>query len=290
MTIAEAWTAGREHLMALGIDEAGMTAEVLLRHVLMLDRSALYLTWNKPIDESAWTGFQRLLEERARGRPVAYITGHREFLGLEFAVDERVLIPRPETEVLVEAVLDVVRDVASPVIADVGTGSGAIAVSLAALRPDAVVLATDISHDALQVARTNAVRHGVAGRMRFLQGDLLHPLRAAAARLDALACNPPYVTAEAAATLPREIREYEPALAVVAPGPADAMHARLIDEAPGVLAPGGWLAVEAAAGQAPRIVELLMQSGRFAIPHVRRDGLGWERVVAAQILGPTRER
>jgi release factor glutamine methyltransferase len=194
-----------------------------------------------------------------------------------------VLIPRPETEVLVETVLDGVREVASPVIADVGTGSGAIAVSVAALRPDAAVVATDLSADALDVARANAVRHGVADRIRFLQGDLLAPLRAANARLDALACNPPYVTAEAAASLPREIREFEPAMAVVTPGPADAVHARLIHGAPEVLAPEGWLALEVAAGQAPRIVELLHRSGRFEIPRVRRDGLGWDRVVAAQI-------
>jgi release factor glutamine methyltransferase len=289
MTIAEAWMAGREHLIALGIDEAGITAEVLLRHVLALDRSALYLSWSKPIDDEAWRRFQHLLEERARGRPVAYITGHREFLGLDFIVDERVLIPRPETEVLVETVLDVVREVASPAIADVGTGSGAIAVSVAALRPDAAVVATDLSADALEVARANAVRHGVADRIRFLQGDLLAPLRVADARLDVLACNPPYVAAEAAANLPREIREFEPAMAVVTPGPADAIHAQLIHGAPEVLAPEGWLAVEVAAGQAPRIVELLHRSGRFEIPRIRRDGLGWDRVVAAQIRSTARE-
>ena len=283
MTIADAWMAGREQLIALGTDEAGITAEVLLRHALGFTRTELYMAWDRPIDETAWARYQGFLDERARGRPVAYITGHREFMGLDFSVDERVLIPRPETEVLVECVLELLRGIAAPAVADIGTGSGAIAISLAATRRDASIIATDLSAAALEVARTNAARHAVAGRIRFLQGDLLHPVVAAGVRLDVVACNPPYVAPAAADGLPKDIRDFEPALAVVAPGAGESLHARLVEEAPRVLKPGGWLVMEVAAGQAPRVVEILSHSGVFAAPQVRRDGLGWERVLAARI-------
>lgn len=284
LTAARAWMAGREHLAALGMDEAGITAEVLLRHALGLDRTGLYLGWDRPIGADAWERFKALLGERACGRPVAYILGRREFMGLEFLVDERVLIPRPETEVLVETVLDLVRSIASPTVADVGTGSGAIAVSVAVMRPDASVVATDISADALEVARSNAARHGVTDRVRFLQGDLLVPLIAAGIRPDAMACNPPYVPPDVASGLPPEIREFEPAVAVVAPGGWDSAYVRLARDAPGVLAPGSWLVMEVAAGQAPGVVELLHRTGRYEPPVLRRDGLGWDRVVAARVL------
>jgi release factor glutamine methyltransferase len=283
MTIAEAWMAGREHLAACGVVEAAITAEVLLRHALRLDRTELYLRWDRPLDEAAWERYRRLLDERSQGRPVAYITGSREFMGLDFAVDERVLIPRPETEVLVETVLAVARPLAAPTLADIGTGSGAIGVSLAVRRPDALVVATDLSADALDVARANAARHGVADRMRFLCGDLLTPLRDEGLRVDVLACNPPYIAPGDAAALPREIREFEPALAVVAPGSGESLHARLVAQAPGALKPGGWLVMEVAAGQAPRVVELVKQSGHFEFPRLHRDGLGWDRVVAARV-------
>lgn len=283
MNVADAWTAGREHLSASGVDEAGITAEVLLRHALGLTRTELYMAWHRPIDEAAWLRYQALLDERARGRPVAYITGRREFMGLEFCVDERVFIPRPETEVLVEFVLGLAGDIIAPAIADIGTGSGAIAVSLAAARPDARIIATDLSPGALQVARANALRHGVADRICFLQGDVLGPILAAGARLDVVACNPPYVAPEVAPGLPREIRDFEPALAVVAPASGESLHIRLVEDAPRVLNPGGWLVMEVAAGQASRVVEILRRRGVFAVPRVQRDGLGWERVVAARI-------
>ncbi|MGQ0570265.1 MAG: peptide chain release factor N(5)-glutamine methyltransferase [Armatimonadota bacterium] len=289
MTVAESWQSGREHLAALGIEEAGITAEVLLRHALSLSRTELYLAWDRPIEDPAIARYRDLLAERARGRPVAYIVGHREFMGLAFLVDERVLIPRPETEVLVETALEALRGAASPVIADIGTGSGAIAVSLAVLRPDATIVATDLSADALDVARANATRHAVADRMRFLKGDLLDPVIAAGYLLDAVVCNPPYVAAEVAAGLPREIRDFEPAMAVVAPAGEEDLHARLGAGAPQVLRPGGWLIMEVAAGQAAVVVELLNRPGTYESPQVRWDALGWERVVAARVCAGASE-
>ncbi|MGQ0549243.1 MAG: peptide chain release factor N(5)-glutamine methyltransferase [Armatimonadota bacterium] len=287
MTVAEAWHAGREHLAAAGIEEAAISAEVLLRHTLGLNRTDLYLAWDRPVAPEAWARYQALLADRVRGRPVAYIVGHREFMGLDFLVDERVLIPRPETEVLVAAVLEAVAAIPSPVIADVGTGSGAIAVSVAVLRGDATVLAVDISTDALEVARANATRHAVSGRLRFLKGDLLAPVAAAVHaggfHLDVLACNPPYVAAESAASLPVEIRDFEPSVAVLTRGGAERFHGRLIDGAPALLRPGGWLMMEVSAGQAPRVVELLRRADVYEAAHTRKDGLGWDRVVGARL-------
>jgi len=282
VTVAEAAQAGREHLAALGIDEAGITAEVLLRHALQMDRTALYVAWDRPLEAAAWTRYQAFLAERARGRPVAYIVGNREFMGLSFQVDERVLIPRPETEVVVLVVLEAIAGIPAPFIADVGTGSGAIGISLAALRPDARVVATDISPPALEVARANAARHGAAERMTLMAGDLLEPLVTAGLQVDAIACNPPYVAPEASGTLPAEIRDFEPPLAVIAPGSPESLHARLVEAAPRVLKPGGWLVLEVSAGQAPRVVELLHRATGYEAIQTHRDGLGWERVVAAR--------
>jgi release factor glutamine methyltransferase len=285
MRVADAWHAGREHLVALGIDEAGITAEVLLRHAAGCTRTELYLRWHQPLPADVCARYQTLLAERAAGRPVAYIVGYREFMGLDFAVDERVLIPRPETETLVETVLDLLRDTPAPTIADVGTGCGAIAVSVAMTRPDATLVATDLSHDALVVAELNAERHRVTGRVTFLRGDLLEPLASRRARVHVVASNPPYVDPSIATTLPREIRSYEPAMAIVAPGYGESVHARLIDEAPGVLIPGGWLVMEVAAGQAARVVELFKRPTFDEDVIVRKDGIGWERVIAARFRG-----
>lgn len=283
MTVADAWQAGREHLAAHGIDEAAITAEVLLRHTLNLARADLYLAWDRPIDPAGFDRFQVYLEERIRGRPVAYITGHREFMGLDFLVDERVLIPRPETETLVDVVLGVTAGRPAPHIADVGTGCGAIAVSLAVARPAASLLATDNSPGALAVARANAARHNVADRIRFLLGDLVAAIADAGDRVDVLACNPPYVSPDDLAGLPREIRDFEPTAAVIAPGHAESVHARLIHDAPAVLRPQGWLVMEVGAGQAARVVELVETTARYAAVQTHRDGLGWERVVAARV-------
>lgn len=287
MTVAEAWQAGREHLAAQGIDEAAITAEVLLRHSLSLTRTELYVAWDRPVDDAAFARYQASMNERIRGRPVAYITGHREFMGLDFLVDERVLIPRPETETLVEMVLALTGGHASPQIADIGTGCGAIAVSLAVARPTAIIIASDISPDALAVARLNAARHGMSDRVRFLLGNLVDPIAAAGYRVDAIACNPPYVAPDQMVALPREVRDFEPAAAVIAPGYAESVHARLMHEAPQALVPEGWLVMELAAGQAPRVVELLNLTARYSAVQTRKDGLGWERVVAARLRPAT---
>jgi len=309
LSIRDAYLMGREHLAASGSAEAPIEAEVLLRHVLQLDRAAFYARWDRPISEDAWSWFQRVLGERATGRPVPYIVGQREFMGLTFAVDERVMIPRPETEVLVEIVLEElkkrehgnpharsagsgrstgtrcrIQDPGSKIqIVDVGTGSGCIAIALAHRCSQAKVYAIDVSPEALEVARINAARHGVNGQVEFLPGDLLTPLPSQLAGcIDAIVSNPPYVPLAQRGALPREIRDFEPAVAVFIDGDGLAAHRRLIADAPGWLRRSGWLAMEVGAGQADAVSGAMRDDGRYARIRVVADYGGTPRVVVGE--------
>jgi release factor glutamine methyltransferase len=306
VNVKDAFLAGREHLTAAGSSESSIEAEVLLRRAAGWDRAALYIRWESALAADVWERYQALLEERARGRPVHYIIGEREFMGLSFLVDERVLIPRPETEVLVEAVVEFLTGRASGIghrasthftaddearspkpgarqlVVDIGTGSGCIAVAVAYHVPSAAVLATDISAGALDVAVENARRHGVADRIEFLAGDMLDPLPPAlAGTIDVIASNPPYVPPELVASLPREIRDFEPAVAVVGTGDGLAFHRALEESAPRWLRPGGLLAMEVGAGQAPALCAFVDDRAAFSHVSTLRDYAGIERVVTA---------
>lgn len=281
--VREAYLWGKEHLSACGVEAAALEAEVLLRCALGLTRAQLYARWPAPLEEGAWRRYVELLEQRGSGRPLAYVVGEREFFGLLFWVDERVLVPRPETEHLVEVVLEATREVKDPAYVDVGTGSGAVAVTLAIHRPDATVYATDVSPDALAVAERNAARHGVSGRVRLLHGDALAPLLQAGLRAHAVAANPPYVPRSARSELPPEVLA-EPEEAVFAPGPRGVeLHERIADQARGVLREGGILALEVAAkwDQARQVVGALEGMGYREV-RVVRDLAGLERVVVAR--------
>ncbi len=282
-SVREAYLWGREHLAAAGVEAASLEAEVLLRHALGVDRARLYVRWLAPMDEDAWQRYRRLLEERATGRPLAYVVGEREFFGLSFWVDERVLVPRPETELLVQVVLEATREVRAAVYVDVGTGSGAVAVALAVYRPDATVYATDLSPAALAVAEENARRHGVLGRVRLVEGDALAPVVKLGVRAHAVASNPPYVLPQARAELPREVLA-EPEVAVFSSGPRGVeLHERIAEQARRVLVSEGVLALEVAAKweQARQVVDALVRLG-YRAPEVLRDLGGWERVVWAR--------
>jgi release factor glutamine methyltransferase len=302
MTVREAFLWGREHLAASGSHEAAVEAELLLRHAVGWDRAGLYTRWESSLSDTSWATYRALLDERAAGRPVHYILGSREFMGLSFRVDERVLIPRPETEVLTEFVISFLQGTRdqgpgtrrnlssnwspvpgprSRIVVDVGTGSGCIAISIAHYVPGAMVLATDISPAALDLAEENARRHGVAGSIRFLCGDALDPLpEELAGRVDVIASNPPYVPHDLAATLPREIRDHEPPVAVVAPGNGLGMHRLLAGSARRWLRRGGLLAMEVGAGQAPALRDEYLTLG-YAEIGVLKDYVGTERVVLA---------
>src|SRR5579885_1241427 len=216
-TTQEELARARARLREAGGSSSDLDAAVLLGHVLGVSRGALYTHPERQLSEAEQAMYTALIERRAQGEPVAYLTGHREFMGLDFLVDRRVLIPRPETEFLVEAALAEVQrreemSLPSLRVADIGTGSGAIAIALAAHEPRLpLIYATDLSADALLLAEENARRLKVAERVRFLQGDLLEPLPEP---VDLLLANLPYVASDEAEILPVDVREYEPHLAI----------------------------------------------------------------------------
>jgi len=249
----ESWTVGRllgwttEWLAARGAESARLDAEVLLAHVRGCPRIALYTAFDTPVSEAERTRFRGLVKRRGEGEPVAYLVGSREFFSLPFTVTPDVLVPRPETEGLVVRVLDLCKAAAAPRIVDVGTGSGAIVVTLAKHLPRASFVATDVSAAALAVARDNAGRLGVADRITFVECDLLGDPRAAGP-WNVIVSNPPYVREDEFAALPRDVREHEPRTALVAGPHGIEVVERLAAEAEERLAPGGWLVMEIGPG------------------------------------------
>jgi release factor glutamine methyltransferase len=269
------WTA--ERFGERGIASPRLDAELLVAHVLALPRVQLYVQFDRPLGPDELAAIRGLIKRRQAGESVAYLVGKKEFWGLELAVDARVLVPRPETETLVEAARAWLTGVERPRIADVGTGSGAIAVTLAKLFPDATVVASDISAGALEVARANAERLGVAAGVTFVEGDLDAPL-AAHAPFSLIVANLPYIASADMPTLPAEVRT-EPALALDGGPDGLDLVRRLVAAAPARLAPGGALALEIGAGQAAATRALLNAAG-FADVQSRRDLGGIERVVS----------
>lgn len=281
MTLREAlnWVAGE--LSAGGVEESRQEAEWLLRHYAGLPRTALYAHGDRPLSEAVRTALQAAVADRRRRRPLAYILGTWEFLGLEFQVDERALIPRPETEVLVEEVLARLdRNRQSLTVVDVGTGCGAMAISLAVSLPTAQVWATDLSKDALTLARENAVRLGVADRITFLAGDLLEPLAGCGlgGRVDAFVANLPYIPSEVIEGLQPEVSRYEPRVALDGGPEGLAVLRRFLPQIRPYLAQGGFAACEIGDGQAGRVVSLAESNG-LCVEEVIRDFSGIERFV-----------
>lgn len=254
-------------------------AELLLRFVLGVRREELLANPQREIRGEERERFEGLIVERAAGKPVQYITGVQHFWGLEFAVTPAVLIPRPETEHLVEAALALLGCDDAVRVIDVGTGSGAIAIAIAHDRPAARITAIDISRDALAVARGNAERHHVAGRIRFVEGDLLDGIADAAC--DMIVANPPYVAESERSSLAVEVRDYEPAAALFAGATGYAIYERLIPQAARVLRPEGWLLLEIGVGQQVRIEGMLTENG-FAGVRFVDDLQSIPRVVIAQ--------
>ena len=245
MRVRDALRQAREKLRVSGVEDAGFESEYLLRSALGCTRESLLIGLDADVSSSDELRFYSIIHRRVAGEPSAYITGHREFYGLDFKVDSRALIPRPETELLVELSLEFAAQRSSRgegfKIADVGVGSGTIAITLAVNLPGARVVATDISPSALNLASENVSRHGVEDRVTLLDGDLLQPV---SGPIDILVSNPPYISSAQLATLPREIRGHEPRVAL--DGGDDGMAAieRLICQAKDKLRPGGAMFVE----------------------------------------------
>jgi len=246
MTVSELLAQAARELREKGVEAPDWDAERLLRHVLGWDRAALLASPAAPVTPEQEHLFRGLVAERARRVPLQHLLGFQAFWKHEFRVTGDVLIPRPETELLVETALELLRGSERPLVVDVGTGSGCIALSLASERPDAELHATDISEPALAVARENARRLGLEGRVAFHLGELLEPVAGHAGRVDLIVCNPPYVDPAERLTLAPEVRDHEPALALFPPGDALSIYRRLVPAAFATLRPGGGLIVEIA--------------------------------------------
>lgn len=283
MTVGEALRAASATLAVEGFEDASLEAEVLLMHVLGVDRARLYARLGEALSDTDAAVLTALVARRVRKEPVAYITGHREFFGFDFSVAPGALIPRPESELLVEEALDFVRrrfPQADPLIADAGTGSGALAVTLALLLPKASVYGTDISVRALEIARVNCERHGVQGRVHLLEGELLCPLPGP---VDVIVGNLPYVSAGEMAGLSEDIRLYEPVEALA--GGEDGLDRirRLLSQVGGRVREGGVVLLEVGHAQAEAAAALGRQSLPGAGVELVKDLGGVERVVKIHV-------
>ena len=259
-------TEARVRLGEAGIDEAALEARLLLAHAMDVTPSALLLEPDHPVTTDEATAFEGLLMRRLRREPLAYLVGEREFYGLRFLVDQRVLIPRPETELLVESALAMAAERSAEgdglLMADVGTGSGCIVVSLAVHLPGARFYALDLSGEALALARSNAERHGVEERVTFLEGDVLAPLPEP---VDMIVANPPYVPSRNLETIQPEIRHYEPRVALEGGPEGLDVARRVLADAGRHLRPGGRLLMEIGHGQASEVVETAKASFPTAV-------------------------
>ena len=323
MTQPETWTVGRlltwtaDYLKKSGSPSPRLDAEVLLATARHCERIALYTAFEEIVPDDVRSAFRDLVKRRAAGTPVAYLVGKKEFYSLSFRVTPDVLIPRPETEHLVVAAVDLLKlplplgegrgeggardrseDAGSqdphpnplprgegtrPLVADVGTGSGAIAVALAKHATSARITATDISPAALDVARQNAADHGVSERIEFLQTDLLEKLPPKR-QLDLVVSNPPYIGLQEEATLAPQVRDHEPRLALFAGPNGTEIIARLIPQAAERLKERGYLLMEVSPLIATAVVELVRQSNAYEAAVILKDLAGLARVVQARRL------
>ncbi|MBI5685675.1 MAG: peptide chain release factor N(5)-glutamine methyltransferase [Verrucomicrobia bacterium] len=258
-----------------GVDSPRLTIELMVAHVLKRKRLELYLDFEREITEPALDTLREMVKRRAAGEPLQYVLGVVNFYGFDFAVDKRVLVPRPETELLVDYVVK--NSAAAKSIADLGTGSGAIAIALAKSLASARVLAVDASVEALEVARANAA--ALDGRVEFFQGDLLAPLPAGL-QCDWVVSNPPYIPSGEIALLPREIRDHEPRAAL--DGGADGLDIvrRIAAEAKPWLSAGGRVAVEIGAGQGSAAERIFLDNG-YRVEKMLSDWQGHPRVLVA---------
>ncbi len=277
MRIGDALSQAVTQLRNQGVESPRLDADLLLAHVLGVNRAAILARLEQALKPKELTLFRDLVTRRAQREPLAYIIGHREFFGLDFVVDHRVLIPRPETELLVELALQMARGLASsPQIADAGTGSGAIAVTLAVHLPQATIYALDDSAGALAVVHENVCRHGVAEQVRCLQSDLLSSLPGP---VDLITANLPYVTSEEWSDLAPEIRDYEPRAALDGGPDGLVLIRRLLATAGPWLRSGGAILVEIGANQGEEATALARENFRQARVQLYQDYAGLDRVV-----------
>jgi release factor glutamine methyltransferase len=286
----EIWTTLRilktttEYFKKHDIAEARLDAEILLAHVLDCERIHLYPDFEHPLDEGELARYREAVRARAAGRPAKYITGRTEFFSLPFAVDERVLIPRPETELLVERGLELLKKNSGgefALVLDLCTGSGAVVVALAANFADANYIATDISPGAVELARTNASAGNARERIEFLIGDLFEPIVTMGldGRFDLILSNPPYVSESEWQALSREIRGFEPRGALVAGPAGDEVERRIVREAHDFLRPGGTLLVELDPSQKKALEDEAVETKGYLAPVFHKDYAQRDRIL-----------
>lgn len=276
-----------DYLRDKKIDNPRLCAETLLAYQLNSSRIKLYLTLDHPLNEKDIDSYRSMIKRRVDREPAQYITGVQEFWSLEFLVGPQALIPRPETEILVEQVLSILKDDKSnkeqgPFMLDLGTGSGVIAVSLAKELQGATIWASDISALALDLARINSEKHAVNSRIHLVQGDLFEPFNGEPLKFDIIVSNPPYIPSEDYDSLPPEVKDYEPRLALNGHEGGLFFIEKIIMEAPVYLNPGGWLLIEMDPGQTLQAFNMIEQNHSYREHRCAKDYSQKDRVVIAR--------
>jgi release factor glutamine methyltransferase len=287
MTVLQVLNGWTGRLKEHQVDNPRLNAELMVVHALGLTREKLYLDLQREVNPKEQAMIESLMRRRIRGEPLQYIVRHQEFWSIDLNVDPRVLIPRPETELLIEQALLILSEAPSqsPLhILEIGTGSGAIAISLARELKNVFIVATDVSDEALTLAKENARGAGLHERIAFVQGDLFGPFRRAGEKggVDMVLSNPPYVVRSEIGSLAREVKDHEPRAALDGGEDGLDFYRRIVEQAPVYLNDPGWLLLEMGQGQGARVSELIRQRGAFGTPELVRDLAGIERVLKAQ--------
>jgi len=276
MTVREILNEATRELEAAGMETARLDAEVLLAFCLKCDRLEFLKNPDLKINKIKLSQYTKLVDRRLKYEPVAYITGHKEFWSFTLEVNKDVLIPRPDTEIIVEEALAVGKNIIAPRIADIGTGSGAIALALAKELPEAEIIATDISPAALKIAKKNARNLQLEKNIEFFKGDLFAPVKGL---FDIIVSNPPYISAVEYEELPHGVKDFEPRIALLAGQTGVEFYEKLIYQSLSYLKKGGWLLMEIGAPQAEKIRVIMQECAFFENIDVRRDYAGHDRVI-----------
>jgi len=284
VTIADTIRRAAEQLATAGIETARLDAEVLLAHLLKKDRVWLIAHNTDALDIDSASNYEYVVDRRAQREPLQHIVGNQEFWGLDFMVSPDVLIPRPETELVVESAIKAAEKMAAPLILDLCTGSGCIAISIAKHLAASRTMATDWSGRALAIARENARHHGVADRIKFLEGDLFEPLEELdiQGKVDIIVANPPYIPARDLAALQPEVRDHEPEMALIAGKQGTEIHQCIISTAPRYLKQHGQLIMEMGMGQAAALVHMARDTNAYETPEILKDLAGIDRVIVVK--------
>ena len=280
-TISETLNLAIQELRAAGVPNDLLDSQTLLAAALGKDRTYLIINFSEQLTSEALEKYQALINRRTTGEPLQYITGRQEFFGLEFMVTPDVLIPRPETELLVEETLRLAQGINQPLIIDVGTGSGCIAIALAREIEAAKVIATDISGGALRVAQSNAQKHELQNQLEFIESDLFSGIEAGT-KADLIVSNPPYIAAKEMPGLQREVRDWEPKTALTDFGDGLEFYRRLLHEAPAYLKPGGYFICEMGYDQSGKI-QALVDRKVWSQPNILSDLQGIARIMVVTL-------